>query len=310
MSRVGGSGAGLLADRFDWNRITKSDRAIGWLFVLPSVIVLAAIVIYPFIWLVFNSFFEFNQAGRREGFVGFANFITVLSDGRFLGSIWFTVLFVAVVVTVQFLLGLGIALLLDETFDRPELVTVLSIPPMTLSPIVAGLMWRMLFSPDFGLVNYWTGWTMDWIGQAPWTRVTIIIVDIWMWTPLFVLVFTATLKSIPERYYEAARVDGMDAWQRFKWVTLPQLRTAVVIVLLLRVVRAFKVFPKVAVLTRGGPGSYTETIAMTTYKYGFEFFDIGRATAAGLLYWILMFAVAFVIFKAIAEDVIAPEGSR
>jgi multiple sugar transport system permease protein len=101
----------------------------------------------------------------------------------------------------------------------------------------------------------------------------------------------------------------MGRWQRFKWITFPQMRTAIVIVLLLRVVRAFKVFPKIQVLTLGGPGSYTESIAMITYNYGFKFFDLGRASAAGVIYWFVMFVAAFLIFRAVAEDLISPEDS-
>jgi multiple sugar transport system permease protein len=180
---------------------------------------------------------------------------------------------------------------------------------MMLSPVIAGLTWRMLFNVQYGLVNHLLGTNIDWIATRPWAAVAVIVTDVWMWTPLFVLVFASTLQAIPEVYYEAGRIDGMDAWQRFKWITFPQMRTAIVIVLLLRVVRAFKVFPKVQVLTLGGPGSYTETIAMITYLFGFSFFETGRASAAGVLYWLLMFVVAFLIFKSVAEDLISPEGS-
>lgn len=289
-------------------RRLSDERTIAWLFVAPAIALLVAVAIYPFLQMIYDSVFTFSQAGQREAFVGVENFVRVLTDARFTGSVGFTVVFVLVVVTAEFLLGLGISLLIYSPYvQRRQLLVVLSLPPMMLSPVIAGLTWRMLFNVEFGLVNHLLGLNIDWIAGRPWAAVAVVVTDVWMWTPLFVLVFASTLQAIPEVYYEAAEVDGMSRWQRFKWITFPQMRTAIVIVLLLRVVRAFKVFPKIQVLTLGGPGSYTESIAMITYNYGFKFFDLGRASAAGVLYWFLMFVAAFLIFRAVAEDLISPE---
>jgi len=291
-------------------RRLADERTIAWLFVLPAIALLAAVAIYPFLQMIYDSVFSFSQAGQREAFVGVENFARVLSDSRFTGAISFTVVFVLIVVSVEFLLGLGISLLIYSPYvERRQLFVVLSLPPMMLSPVIAGLTWRMLFNVEYGLVNHVFALNIDWIAGRPWAAVAIIITDVWMWTPLFVLVFASTLQAIPKVYYEAAEVDGMGRWQRFKWITFPQMRTAIVIVLLLRVVRAFKVFPKIQVLTLGGPGSYTESIAMITYNYGFKFFDLGRASAAGVIYWFVMFVAAFLIFRAVAEDLITPEDS-
>ena len=291
-------------------RRLADERTIAWLFVLPAIALLAAVAIYPFLQMIYDSVFSFSQAGQREAFVGVENFVRVLSDSRFTGAVSFTLIFVLIVVSVEFLLGLGISLLIYSPYvERRQLFVVLSLPPMMLSPVIAGLTWRMLFNVEYGLVNHVFALNIDWIAGRPWAAVAIIVTDVWMWTPLFVLVFASTLQAIPKVYYEAAEVDGMGRWQRFKWITFPQMRTAIVIVLLLRVVRAFKVFPKIQVLTLGGPGSYTESIAMITYNYGFKFFDLGRASAAGVIYWFVMFVAAFLIFRAVAEDLISPEDS-
>ncbi|ESP87365.1 carbohydrate ABC transporter permease [Candidatus Halobonum tyrrellensis] len=285
------------------------DRTIAWLFVAPALVLLGLVAIYPFAMMIYNSLFDFTQAGRMDEFVGLANYVRVLTDGRFTSGAVFTVGFVLVVVTAEFLLGLGMSLLIYSEFvKRRQIWVVLSLPPMMLSPVVTGLTWRMLLTPEYGMVNHLLGIEVAWLASRPWSAVAVVVADVWMWTPLFVLVFTATIQSIPAVYYEAARVDGMSRWQQFKWVTLPQMRTAIAIVLLLRVVRAFKVFPKIQVLTLGGPGSYTESIAMVTYNYGFRFFDLGRANAAGVLYWLLMFVAAYLIFRSVAEDLISPGG--
>ncbi|WP_150123150.1 carbohydrate ABC transporter permease [Haladaptatus sp. R4] len=294
-----------------WNGFSRDrddERLIAWLFVAPAIVLLAMVAIYPFAQMIYDSLFGFTQAGERAAFVGIANYGTVLSDPRFLNATGFTVIFVVVSVTIEFLLGLGVSLLLYSAYiERRQLLVTLSIPPMIMSPIITGLTWRMLFSPSYGMVNHLLGLNIDWIASRPWSRVALIVADVWMWTPLFVLVFTAALQSIPDVYYEAAEVDGMSKWQQFKWITLPQMRTAIVVVMLLRIVRAFKVFPKVQVLTQGGPGAYTETIAMMTYNYGFRFFQLGVASASGVLYWLLMFLTAFVLFKSVAEGLISPE---
>jgi multiple sugar transport system permease protein len=289
-------------------RRLTDEQILAWLFVAPAIVLLLAVAIYPFLQMIFDSFYAFSGAGQREAFVGLANYAEVLTDTRFTGSVIFTIVFVLVVVSVELSLGLGVALLIYSSYvERRQLLVVLSLPPMMLSPVIAGLTWRMLFNVQFGLVNHLLGTNIDWIATRPWAAIAIVVTDIWMWTPLFVLVFASTLQAIPEVYYEAAEVDGMNAWQRFKWVTFPQMRTAIVIVLLLRVVRAFKVFPKIQVLTLGGPAAYTESIAMITYNYGFKFFNLGQASAAGVLYWLLMFLAAFLIFKSVAEELISAE---
>jgi len=287
------------------------ERTIAWLFVAPAVLLLVLVAIYPFLMMIYNSFFDFNQAGQIGAFVAAENYVRVLTDSRFISGTIFTVLFVIIVVAAEFLLGLGVSLLIySKHVKRRQLWVVLSLPPMMLSPVVTGLTWRMLLTPEYGMVNHLLGIETAWLASRPWSAVAVVIADVWMWTPLFVLVFTATIQAIPNVYYEAARVDGMSKWQQFKWVTFPQLRTAIAIVLLLRVVRAFKVFPKIQVLTLGGPGSYTESIAMVTYNYGFRFFDLGRANAAGVLYWLLMFGAAYLIFKSVAEELISPESEH
>lgn len=298
-----------LTDRWmDFRRGVGDEQTIAWLFVMPAIVLLAAVAIYPFLQMILDSLFAFSQAGRRTAFVGIENYYTVLTDLRFLNATVFTLLFVFFSVVIEFSLGLGVAMLIYSSYiQRRQLLVTLSIPPMIMSPIITGLTWRMLFAPRYGMVNHMFGLNIDWIASRPWSRVALVVADVWMWTPLFVLVFTAALQSIPKVYYEAATVDGMSRWQQFKWITLPQMRTAIVIVLLLRLVRAFKVFPKVQVLTLGGPGAYTETIAMMTYNYGFKFFQLGIASAAGVLYWLLMFVAAFLIFKSVAEDLITQE---
>lgn len=298
-----------VADRFPKKSLDQlTERQIGWLFVLPALVSIVLITAYPFVRMLFTSLFTINSRGEREEFIALENYVTVLTDGRFLESLEFTFLFVVIVVVIQFLLGLGVALLLfsDQIYGGQRIL-VLSLPPMFVAPIVSGLLWRMLLDVQFGPVNYVFGLSINWLGTQPWAFVAIILADVWQWTPIFVLVFGATLQSIPEKYYEAARMDGMSNWQQFKWITIPQLRSAVVIIVILRIIKAMKVFPKLVVMTGGGPGTSTESLAMIVYQYGFQFFDMGKATAAGTMYWIIMFAISILIFQGFARSIILSE---
>jgi len=297
-------------DRFGEAVDLSDERTVKWLFVGPAIALLALLTAYPFGKLFYDSAFRFNQAGQYVDFVGISNYASVVTDSFFTGAVLFTVIFVAVVVTFELTLGLLVAVTLQSSFIRRryrQLLVILSIPPMMVSPVITGLTWRMLLEPNNGPVNAIFGLNINWLGSTPWAQIAVFITDIWMWTPLFVLVIAATIQSIPNILFEAARVDGMSKWQQFKWITFPEIKTAVAIVLLLRVVQAFKVFPQVFVLTGGGPGDATQTLAMSTYAYGFRFFELGEASAAGVLYLVIMMLAAYLIFKTAAKDLIKPE---
>jgi len=281
-----------------------------WLFVGPAVVLLALLTAYPFLKLFYDSFFEFNQRGEYTQFVELSNYASVLTDSFFTGAVVFTVVFVVVVVSFELALGMIVAVTLQSSFIKRryrQLLVILSVPPMMVSPVITGLTWRMILEPSNGPVNSLLGLNIGWLGTRPWAAISVFITDIWMWTPLFVLVIAATLQAIPNLLYEAAEVDGMSKWQQFKWITFPEIRTAITVVLLLRVVMAFKVFPQVFVLTGGGPGDYTQTLAMSTYAYGFRFFELGNASAAGMVYLVIMLLAAYLIFKTAAKDMIEEE---
>jgi len=297
-------------DRLDRVIDLDDKRTVMWLFVGPAVVLLALLTAYPFVKLFYDSFFEFNQAGDYVQFVEISNYVSVLTDSFFTGAIVFTVMFVVVVVSFEFILGMIVAVTLQSSFIKRryrQLLVILSVPPMMVSPVITGLTWRMLLEPSNGPVNALFGLNIGWLGTRPWAAIAVFITDIWMWTPLFVLVIASTLQAIPGILYEAADVDGMSKWQQFKWITFPEIKTAVTVVLLLRVVMAFKVFPQVFVLTGGGPGDYTQTLAMSTYAYGFRFFELGNASAAGIVYLAIMLLSAYIIFKTAAKGMVQEE---
>ncbi len=239
-----------------------SDKAIAWIFIAPTLILLLAINIYPLIYAIRMSFTNFyaNKIGREVKFVGLKNYKKILGKEEIWEKMQITAHFVCWTLVLQALIGLGLALLLNKKFKGNELLTTLIVLPMMLSPAVVGVFWTYLYNPQVGLFNYVVNFFYDFgifdmIGSstlAPWS---IVIVDTWMWTPFTMLICLAGLRSIPNYLYEAAEVDRASKWQQFIHITLPSVLPFLLLALLFRGIENFKMFDLVAELTSGGPGS-------------------------------------------------------
>ena len=237
-----------------------SDKAIAWIFIAPTLILLLAINIYPLIYAIRMSFTNFyaNKIGREVKFVGLKNYKKILGKEEIWEKMQITAHFVCWTLVLQALIGLGLALLLNKKFKGNELLTTLIVLPMMLSPAVVGVFWTYLYNPQVGLFNYVVNFFYDFgifdmIGSstlAPWS---IVIVDTWMWTPFTMLICLAGLRSIPNYLYEAAEVDRASKWQQFIHITLPSVLPFLLLALLFRGIENFKMFDLVAELTSGGP---------------------------------------------------------
>jgi multiple sugar transport system permease protein len=256
-----------------------SDRAAGYLLVAPALVTLGALSLYP---LFYTTKLAFQAGGEWS----LGNFTRLASDHFFHAALLHTLVYGAVALTLEFLLGLALALLLDREIRSRSLFRAILLIPMMLPPVVVGVVWRLMFNPDFGPING----TLRSIGVATdgltWTAspalamVSVICVDVWQWTPFVMLVLLAGLQAIPREPYEAAMIDGASAWQTFLHVTLPLLKPAILIVLLLRSMDLLRVFDQVRILTAGGPGFATEMISLYIYRVAFEVnFDFGYAAA-------------------------------
>jgi multiple sugar transport system permease protein len=258
------------------------DWSLPYFLIAPAVAVLAALSIYPLLYAIKVAF----QTGSGESAQWtFANFARLASDGFFLSALWHTIIYATVALTFEFLLGLGLAVLLDQPLRGRSVFRAVLLIPMMLPPVVVGVVWRLMLNADFGAVNG----TLKSIGlntdALTWTAsprlafMAVIAVDIWQWTPFMFLVLLAGLQSIPQEPYEAAMIDGASAWQTFLHVTLPMLRPAMLIALLLRTMDLLRVFDQIFILTEGGPGFATETVSLYIYRSAFRFFDFGYAAA-------------------------------
>ena len=203
-----------------------------------------------------------------------------------------TLVFTSAAVSIEFLLGLGFALLVDKYLQRLTFIKTILLIPMMLPPIAVALNWRLLYQPRFGVINDILSRVFGidpvlWTSKIETAMISMIIVDIWEWTPFVFLMALAGLAGLPREPYEAADLDGANAWHKFRDLTWPFLRPVIAIIVLLRVMDAFRIFDQVFILTRGGPAGATETICLYLYKIAFQFFDLGYASAMSLFMLVL-----------------------
>ena len=281
-----------------------SDKAIAWIFVLPTIFLLLAINIYPLIYAVTMSFTNFyaNKVGREVNWVGLKNYVKVLGKESVWERMQTTANFMFWTLLFQALIGLCLALLLNRKFKGNELLTTLIVLPMMLSPAVVGVFWSYMFNPQSGLFNYTINFfydfgSFDMIGNsslAPWA---IVIVDTWMWTPFTMLICLAGLRSIPHYLYEAAEVDRASQWQQFIYITLPSVLPFLLLALLFRGIENFKMFDMVVELTSGGPGSVTELASIQLKREAFEKWKTGYSSAYAVILFVTIFGFGNVYVK-------------
>jgi multiple sugar transport system permease protein len=272
------------------------------MLVLPACLFVIALNIFPALFTIISSFFRWNLAKARipPRFIGVENYNELLfHDPMLLQAVLNTVLFIIGTVTLQTVIGVAIALLLNEGLKGTRMATALILVPMTIAPAVIAWLFSVLLNESLGPVSYAFGIfglaSPPWLSDSAWALPTIIAVDTWQWTPFTVLIALASLRSQPPSVFEAAMIDGAGPWQRFRFITLPLLRPVLVVAVLLRTVDAFKMFDLVYLLTGGGPGTSSQTLSLYGYRLGVVHFDVGRGSAVStiMLAVALVFAVTF-----------------
>lgn len=248
----------------------------------PTVFVLLALSIYPLIHAVSLSL-QVTSGGTAQWSLG--NFTRLWSDQFFLSALGHTLVFSVSALTLEFFLGLGLAVLLHRTIRGRGVFRAALLVPMMLPTVVVGVAWRLMLNPNFGAVNGTLkgvgvdATALTWTSSPGLAMLSIIAVDVWQWTPFMFLILLAGLQAIPQEPYDAALIDGSSAWQTFRHVTLPLLKPAILVALLLRTMDLLRVFDQVFILTEGGPGFATETISLYIYRTAFRFSDFGYAAA-------------------------------
>jgi len=281
-----------------------SDTAIKRLFVLPTIILLICINIFPLIWSLGLSFADYSAVkprvpGVNPNWIGGKNYKEVLMDKAIWQYFFITFKYVIISVAGEFFIGFGVALLLNRDFKAKGLITTLILLPMMMSMAVVGLFWKLLWNPGWGIINYMLGLPKDfaWLANPKLALIAVAITDIWMWSPFVMLLSLAGLSAIPEYLYEAAEIDRASWWFKFRRITLPLVSPLLLIALIFRTMEAFKTFDIAFVMTGGGPGTATELIAINLYRLAFQQWNTGKASAFAYIVLIMIIAISNIYIK-------------
>lgn len=278
------------------------NRLTPYLFLAPAVIVMTIALMYPIGYMIYASFLDWNPSQRigEADFVGLRNYVNLWSDEAFIESFLVTIKFAAIVVSLEMFVGVGLALLLDRNIRGMSVLRTLFILPMMIAPIVVGLMWRYMYHPTVGIFNR-TLKSMGlepipWLSNGDWAFTSVIIADVWQWTPFIFILSLAALQSLPQSALEAAKIDGATGWQQIIYIKLPLMMPVLIVTLLLRLIDAFKVLEVILVMTNGGPGLSTEILSLRISRTASEFRELGEAAAMSNVLLILLMVLTLGMF--------------
>jgi multiple sugar transport system permease protein len=282
-------------------------RHRAWWFVLPAIIVILLVTIFPLLYALTVSFFKWNLRLASEGwvFVGLENYARALTSSRFQLGLLHTIQIAVPALALEFTIGLGLALLLNRKIPGRGIIISLLVIPILIAPAAISMMWRLILGVEYGAIDGFLQYTLglgiapDWLGDPQFARWAIVGVDIWTWTPFVMLILLAGLTNIPEELYEAGKVDGTTPLKAFRYITLPLLRLPIIVILLMRLIDMIKLFDTIYVLTEGGPGGTTETITFYTYSVGIKFLQIGDGAAMSFLIVILTTIIVTIYLKVV-----------
>lgn len=273
---------------------TRLERLKPYLIILPALLVTIGILI-PFGTGVFWSFTNYNLMRPDFRFTGFKNYIYMFGHGQFWNSIRVSVTYVFFSVGIELILGLIVGLLLNRDNIVTKILRPLLILPLLIAPVIAVLMWRLMMSTQFGVLNYFLTFfnselkDFPWAGRAEYAMFTVVLIDIWIFTPFIALLVLAGLRSFPRSPFEAAQVDGASKWYIFRTQTMPMLMPYITIALIFRIIDSFRIFDIPFALTKGGPGDSLMTLQVTAYTQSFTYLNIGRGAAYMFVTWIIIY---------------------
>ncbi|MGO4199686.1 carbohydrate ABC transporter permease [Rhizobium sp. YAF28] len=269
-----------------------------WPFVVPALVVIAAVIVFPWVftlWMSVNSW----TLGQPVVFAGVDNYTRLLVDMRFWESLWHTALYTLLAVVAPLFLGTLAALIFDAQFPFRGLLRGVFVMPMMATPVAIALVWTMMFHPQLGVLNYLLSLVgigpQEWIYNQKSVIPSLVLVETWQWTPLIMLIVLGGLAAVPREPYESAEIDGANAWQKFRYLTLPMIAPFLMIGVMIRSIDAVKSFDIIYAMTQGGPGTASETINIYLYNTAFSYYDIGYGSAMAVVFFIIIVALSFVL---------------
>jgi multiple sugar transport system permease protein len=296
-------GVAVPRPRIAWQR---RERWVAALLLAPSLIYLFAMAVYPTIyslWLAVHNYTIYRP--DMVSFAGIENFTDLLDNEVFTQSFIVTVVYSACAVGLELAIGLGVAVLLDRKMAGIGLFRTLLMVPVLISPVGMGLTFRYILAPTYGLLTYLCHVagipTADWMASTTWALPAVIMVDVWQWTPFVTLILLSGMQSVSVEVTEAAELDGLSEWQKLWRIVLPLIRPVLMVVVLIRLIDSIRVFDLVFVLTRGGPGSSTETLSIYSYVTGFTEGDMGSAAALAWVTVVFVNILVFLFLRALSK---------
>lgn len=263
-------------------------------FLAPAFAVLAATTLFPILYVLWLSLQRYSLIAGPPTFAGVDNFARLLADARFWNALGNTVYFTLVSVVLELALGLAVALVLARPFAGRGAMRAVVLLPWAIPTVVAARMWEWMYNGDFGVVNYLLGTGINWLGNPYWAIHAAIAMDVWKSTPFVALLLLAGRLAIAPELYQAARLDGANAWRLFRHITLPLLRPLLLVVLIFRTIDAFRVFDAIYVLTGGGPADTSETLSIYAYKILFQTLEFGYGSTLAVAVFACIAAVTTV----------------
>ena len=278
------------------------DKRLKWFFTVPTIIFVLAMVLFPIIYTLVLSFHSWRMSANIPWkYVGLQNYIDLFSDSRVPMAIGRTFIFTAIALTIEMILGIGIALFLNRRFFGKNFVKTAFLIPMVATPVAIGMVWKLMYDPNIGILDYILKSmgmpTVNFLGDSNIALYSLIVVDIWEWTPQVMLIVLAGITSISTEPFESAMVDGATPWQVTWHITLPLLRPTIFTAFLLRLIDVLKTFDIMYSMTQGGPGYATETMNILSYRQAFEFMQFGSASSMLIVFFVVVMVIAAITVK-------------
>ncbi len=266
-----------------------------WPFVVPALVVVLAVIIFPWVFTIWMSAQEFTL-GQERKFVGWANYIRLWGDPRFRDSMGHTLWYTVLSVILPLFFGTLAALVFDAKFPLRGFLRGIFVMPMMATPVAIALVWTMMFHPQLGVLNYLLSLVgipaQEWIFNQRTVIPSLVAVETWQWTPLVMLIVLGGLASVPREPFESAEIDGANAWQQFRYLTFPMILPFVMVAAIIRTIDALKSFDIIYAMTQGGPGTASETINIYLYNTAFAYYDIGYSSAMAIIFFVIIVALS------------------
>jgi multiple sugar transport system permease protein len=284
------------------SRSSFTERHLHILFPLPAIVFVAMLMVFPVLYTLVLSFTNWNlTSGMPAEFVGLRSYTRVLTEPRFLNALARTFAFTFFAVAIEGVLGVTAALILNRAFVGRSLAKLLLLLPLVATPVAVGIVFNLFFDPTIGLLNFvLQAFGLPpglWVSNARTVLPSLILVDVWQWTPMITLIVLAGLAGLSEEPVEAARIDGASEWQIIRWVTIPMVMPVILTALILRLIDALKTFDIIFAMTGGGPGYASETLNIMGFKYSFEYFRMGQSAVILVVLFVVVFGSSLGIMK-------------